>query len=68
MNTNLLGFVLPQLQARRKSLRDVARDSGVPYDTLKKIALGYTQNPGVLHVQRLAGSSPSRTMATHTTS
>lgn len=54
MNTDLLGYVLPKLRDRSVGLRELAGKTGVPYDTLKKIALGYTKNPGVQHVQRLA--------------
>jgi len=54
MNTDLLSFVLARLKTREPAWTEVARDSGVPYDTLKKIATGVTGNPGVLHVQRLA--------------
>lgn len=63
MDTNLLDFVLPRLQARQPNWREVARGSGVPYDTVKKIATGVTRNPGVLHVQRLAGYYSERDAA-----
>lgn len=51
---DLLGFVMKSLRDRHAPLTDVARASGVPYDTLKKIASGATPNPGVKHVQALA--------------
>jgi hypothetical protein len=54
MNTDLLTPVLAALRRREQPLRAVSMGSGVPYDTLKKIASGSTPNPGVLHVQRLA--------------
>lgn len=54
MNTNLLDFVLECLHARRIPWTVVSRETGVPYETLKKIAHGTTPNPGVRHVQRLA--------------
>ena len=55
MNQDLLGFVLNHLRRREVPWTDVAKASGVPYDTLKKIASGATPNPGVRHVQALAG-------------
>lgn len=54
LNTNLLDYVLEHLRARRVKWVEVSRETGVPYDTLKKIAHGRTPNPGVQHVQRLA--------------
>lgn len=54
MNTDLLGFVLGCLGQRRYKLTEIAHGTGVPYETLKKIANGSTPNPGVRHVQRLA--------------
>jgi hypothetical protein len=54
MNTDLLGFVLAKLDLRTPAWTEVARCTGVPYDTLKKIAKRRTPNPGVQHVQRIA--------------
>jgi hypothetical protein len=54
MNSNLLDFVLSNLRRRDHPWTEVAKASGVPYDTLKKIAHGITPNPGVKHVQALA--------------
>lgn len=54
MNTNLLDFVLSRLDTREPPWTEVARQTGVPYDTLKKIARRTTPNPGVKHVQALA--------------
>ena len=54
MTTNLLNFVLARLDRREPRWTDVARATGVPYDTLKKIATRRTPNPGVQNVQRLA--------------
>lgn len=54
MNRDLLGFVRNSLDARHAPLTEVAKGSGVPYETLKKIASGATPNPGVRHVQALA--------------
>lgn len=54
MNSNLLDFVLTNLRRRDRPWVEVAKSTGVPYDTLKKIANGVTPNPGVKHVQALA--------------
>lgn len=54
MQTNLLDYVLGQIDARKSKLIVISRDSGVPYETLKKIAHRRTPNPGVLTVQMLA--------------
>lgn len=53
MNTPILEFVLEKLGKRDVPWTTVARETGIPYDTLKKIARGVTANPGVLHVQAL---------------
>ncbi|MBP9149228.1 MAG: hypothetical protein KBG00_10650 [Rhodoferax sp.] len=54
MNTNLHQFVLDHLAARRIKWTRVSRETGIPYETLKKIGHRTTPNPGVLHVQTLA--------------
>ena len=54
MNTNILEFVLSNLDRRKPKWAVVARSTGVPYDTLKKIATRTTPNPGVRHIQALA--------------
>ena len=54
MLINLLDFVLQHLAERRVPWTCVARDTHIPYETLKKIASGRTPNPGVQHVQKLA--------------
>jgi hypothetical protein len=54
MNTNLLEFVLGNLDRRQPKWAEVSRGTGVPYDTLKKIATRITPNPGVRHIQKLA--------------
>ena len=63
MNTDLLGFVLFHLKLRQPPWTEVAKEAGVPFDTLKKIGLGYTVNPGILHVQRLADYFSERLQA-----
>ena len=54
MFTNLHRHVLDRLAAREVPWTQVARDTGMSYETLKKIASGRTPNPGVRHVQKLA--------------
>ncbi|MGY8903222.1 MAG: hypothetical protein ACKVIH_01575 [Burkholderiales bacterium] len=56
MNTNLHQYVLAQLNHTpgRPKWAQVARETGVPYETLKKIASLRTPNPGICHVQTLA--------------
>lgn len=54
MNTNLLGYVLAKLDERSVAWTQVSRETGIPYETLKKIAHRRTPNPGVRHVQVLA--------------
>lgn len=54
MNTNLHQFVLDHLAARRIKWTQVSRDTGISYETLKKIGHLTTPNPGVKHIQVLA--------------
>lgn len=63
MTSNLLDFVLTNLRRREHPWTGVAKATGVPYDTLKKIATGVTPNPGVRHVQALADYFASLTPA-----
>lgn len=51
---NLHQFVLAQLQARRGDWVCIARESGVPYNTITKIAQGAIVDPRVSKLQRLA--------------
>jgi hypothetical protein len=54
MLIDIHAFVLARLSARSVPWTDVSRKTGIPYETLKKIASRRTPNPGVQHVQRLA--------------
>ena len=54
IKTTLLESVVAGLQARKGDWPAIAEQSGVPYDTISKIARGATPNPGVLTVQALA--------------
>lgn len=49
----ILTFVRRKLSESRGSWVEVARDSGVPYHTLTKIAQGHVENPRIATVQRL---------------
>jgi len=56
MNTQikLYDFVMEYLRAKRIPQKQVARESGVPFSTVCKIAQGYVNDPSVHTVQRLA--------------
>jgi hypothetical protein len=54
MLIDIHAFALRHLAARAVPWAQVARETEIPYETLKKIASGRTPNPGVVHVQRLA--------------
>lgn len=51
---NLYAFVMKKLSETKRKWVDVAKLSGVPVSTVRKIAQGHTKNPGVLHTQALA--------------
>ncbi|KVQ60041.1 hypothetical protein WT23_23035 [Burkholderia territorii] len=48
-----LEFVVEQLHKNKGKWRRIARDAGVPYDTLTKIALSRVTDPRVSNVQAL---------------
>lgn len=52
--TKIYDFVMNHLRAKTLPQRQVARESGVPFSTLSKIAQGAVKDPGVHTVQRLA--------------
>lgn len=54
MRENIYAYVMSQLDARAVPLVRVSRETGIPYESLKKIAHRRTPNPGVKHVQTLA--------------
>lgn len=56
MNTspNIYDYVMANLRSRSIPQRTVARESGVPFSTLSKIAQGAVKEPSVHTVQRLA--------------
>jgi transcriptional regulator with XRE-family HTH domain len=47
-------FVMAHLRSKRITQRTVARESGVPYSTLTKIAQGHFRDPSVHTIQKLA--------------
>ena len=54
MRENIYTYVMSELDARAVPLVRVSRETGIPYESLKKIAHRRTPNPGVRHVQTLA--------------
>lgn len=54
MRENIYAYVMSKLDARVVPLVRVSRETGIPYESLKKIAHRRTPNPGVKHVQTLA--------------
>lgn len=50
---NLYDFVMASLRAKQIPQRQVARESGVPFSTVSKIAQGAVKEPSVHTVQRL---------------
>lgn len=53
-STTIYEFVMAHLRAKAIPQKQIARDSGVPFSTLSKIAQGAVKDPGVHTVQRLA--------------
>lgn len=47
-------YILDQLQASKGRWLEVAKDSGVPYSTIKKIAYRTIASPRVKHLEKLA--------------
>lgn len=56
MNTspNLYDYVMGHLSAKRVTQKRIARESGVPFSTVTKIAQGIVKDPSVHTIQRLA--------------
>lgn len=54
MHTPLLQSVLEELQARKGQWPALARQAGVDYSWLTKLAQGRIRDPGVVKIQRLA--------------
>lgn len=59
MNANTLDSLRTALLAMpRQDWRTIAKNSGVPLSTIKKIAHRQTHNPRIQTVERLLGSVP----------
>ena len=54
MQTDILSFVLRELEKQKGNHRQIAKASGVPYSTVTKISQGVTANPGIQSIQALA--------------
>jgi hypothetical protein len=52
-NLTLYDFVMAHLRAKNVPQRTIARDSGVPFSTVCKIAQGSVTDPSVHTVQKL---------------
>lgn len=52
-NETWLSAVVRSLQLAKGKWRTIANDTGIPYDTLTKIALGRVADPRVSNVQTL---------------
>lgn len=53
MNEPMLDYVRARLMAARGRQPAIARATGIPYKTLRKIASGEVTDPGVSKIQRL---------------
>ena len=62
-STPIYDYVMACLSAKNVPQREVARDSGVPFSTVTKIAQGSVLNPSVHTVQRLYDYSKAKTDA-----
>ncbi len=56
-------YVIRQLNENKGRWTTIADDSGVAKSTLKKIARREVENPGVLHIEKLAGYFRRQTSA-----
>lgn len=54
MEISLLDYVVQQLQSRKRGWPTIARDTGIPYSTVGKIARGEIRDPGVRAIETLA--------------
>lgn len=55
MEQSLHAYVLQQLDATPLTYQEIAEGSGVPKRTVEKIARKEIEDPGVSHVEKLAG-------------
>lgn len=63
MESDILAYVLGQLEATRGQWPTIAAESGVPYDTITKIAQRQIEDPKVSKLQRLANYFRAREAA-----
>lgn len=54
MEAPIFEYVLQQLEISKGTWPRIAKETGIPYKTLVKVATGETEDPGVSIVQRLA--------------
>jgi transcriptional regulator with XRE-family HTH domain len=54
MTDSIYQYVLDELEARKVTLPTIAEESGVNLATLKKILYRTVENPGVIHIEKLA--------------
>lgn len=54
MSESIFQFVRDELEAIKPRWEDVADATGIPLATVIKIARGYTENPGVKHIEAIA--------------
>lgn len=62
---NLYDYVMAQLRAKHIPQRQIARESGVPFSTVCKIAQGSVTDPSVHTVQRLADYFKNKVLQDH---
>lgn len=60
---NIYAFVMAEFAARKIPQRTVARESGVPFSTVTKVAQGAVKEPSVHTIQRLYDYFTSKTSA-----
>ena len=54
MSDSIYQYVLDELQAHKGQWPAIADESGVALTTLKKIVYKDVENPGVIHIEKLA--------------
>lgn len=54
MTESIYSFVLTELEKAKGRWPDVARETDMSLSTLKKIARREVENPGVMHIEKLA--------------
>ena len=54
MTESIYQYVLDELEAHKGQWPTIAEESGVALTTLKKIVYKDVENPGVIHIEKLA--------------